>query len=132
MSSSQREEFHLGRWALDEDFASEYLRVVEDGSPVYGELGVVPPMALAARAMGALVDALSLPPGTIHAAQELHCRRLVRLGEEVSCVATLSRPVRRGDWRFIVAEFSLRAASGETVLSGKSTVLVPEDVAVKS
>ena len=132
MLPSPGEELHLGCWAVGEDSAAEYLRVVEDDSPIYAKLCAAPPMALAARAMGALLDKLSLPPGTIHAAQELECRRLVKLGEEVSCFATLSRPVQRGDWRFIAAEFTLKASAGETVLTGKSTVLVPGDIGTES
>ena len=119
------EDFNLGSWVVGHDLAEEYLRVVDDGSSVYRDLGVVPPLALAARALGALLKELGLPPGAIHASQELDCRRTVSLGEEVSCIARLSRPIRRGDWQFISADFNMYAADGEGLISGKSTVLVP-------
>lgn len=119
------EELHLGRWVVDDEFVQEYLGAVEDSSPIYGEVDAVPPLALAARALGALLEELSLPPGTIHGAQELDCRRTVRQGEEVSCIATPSRPMRRGDWQFLTFDFTVYGANDEPVVSGKSTVLIP-------
>ena len=119
------QELNLGTWVIDRKFVEGYLGAIEDDSPIYGELGVVPPLALAARAMGALLEALRLPPGTLHAAQELDCKRTVVLGEEVVCVAKLSRPISRGEWQFISAEFSLNGKDGDVLLGGKSTVLVP-------
>ena len=116
---------NLGRWAVGEDFVREYLSAVDDGAGIYRELGAVPPMALAARALGALLSELALPPGTIHAAQDLDSRKMVRIGDEVSCIARLSRPSRRGAWEFISADFTLYGNAGQTLLSGKSTVLVP-------
>ena len=119
------EELNLGRWVVDDEFVQEYLGAVEDSSPIYGEADAVPPLALAARALGALLEELSLPPGTIHGAQELDCRRMVRHGEEVSCIARPSRPLRRGDWQFLTFDFTLYGADDEPVVSGKSTVLIP-------
>jgi len=119
------EEFSLGRWVVDLGGQDAYLSAVEDTSTVYRELGVVPPMAVAAQVLSALLKELALPPGTIHAAQELSCGRLVKLGQEVSCSAKLSRPLQRGDWKFISADFWVHGSDGETLLQGKTTVLVP-------
>ena len=119
------EELNLGRWVVGHEFVRDYSSAVEDSSSLYGELGVVPPLALAARALGALLNELALPAGTIHAAQELDCRRMVKLDEEVSCFARLSRPLRRGEWQFISVDFEVRGSGGEELLVGKSTVLVP-------
>ena len=119
------EKLELGRWIVGRELVDEYLNAVGDSSPIYANIGVAPPMALAARALGALITKLSLPPGTIHASQDLEFKRMVKLGEEVDCVATLSRPMRRGDWEFISAEFTLYGAGNEDVLSGRTAVLVP-------
>ena len=121
------QQLDLGQWAVGPDFVEQYLGAVGDGSSIYGELDVAPPMALAARALGALLQELALPPGTIHAAQELECRRMVRVGERVSCSAKLSRPLQRGGWQFVSAEFTLSGDNGEAVLGGKSTVLIPPE-----
>ena len=53
----------LGQWTVGSEFVAEYLGVVEDRSTLYGELDIVPPMALAACAVGALVEQLALPLG---------------------------------------------------------------------
>ena len=127
MFPEAREQLDLGSWVVDDEFVSEYLSAVEDGLPIYRELDAVPPMALAARALGALLDELALPPGTIHASQELDCRRIVRYGEEVSCTGSISRPRQRGAWQFVTADFQLRGKDGNDLVSGKSTVLVPVD-----
>ncbi len=119
------EEFSLGCWVVGPDLAGEYLKAVGDSSSIYQELGVAPPMVLAARVLAALLEELELPPGTIHASQELDCRRTVNLGEEVSCMAKLSRPMRRGGWRFISADFAVHGPGGDAILMGKTNVLVP-------
>ena len=119
------EELNLGRWVLDKAFVREYLDAVEDTSPIYESIGAVPPMALAARALSALIQTLGLPSGTIHASQELECREIVKQGDEVLCRARVSRPRQRGDWSLMAAEFTVSKPDGGPVLAGKSTVLVP-------
>ena len=64
--------------------------------------------------------------GTIHAAQEMECHGLVGLGQEVSCQAILSRPVRRGDWSIMTAQFQALSLAGDTLLDGKTTVMIPD------
>lgn len=115
----------LGRWTVDRRFLEDYLGATFDASPIYDDLGAIPPLALAARAIGALLEELALPAGTVHAAQELDCRRLVKLGEEVTCMATLSRPSKRGDWHFISVSFTMAGKDGQVLVGGKSTVLTP-------
>ena len=127
MMPTTGQEFSLGKWVIEKQFVDDYLRAAADGSSIYSDLRVAPPMALAARAIGALLIELSLPPGTMHASQEIDCKRMVNWGEEVTCVAKLSRAKDRGNWRFVSAEFTLSNTYGETLMSGKSTVLVPVD-----
>jgi hypothetical protein len=119
------EDIDLGKWVVDRAYLEEYLSAAEDNLPLYMEMGVAPPIALGARAVGSLVRELSLPPGTLHASQELDCRRMARLGEEVSCTARLSRPVKRRGWLFVSASFTIYGADGELVLTGRSAVSLP-------
>ena len=51
----------LGTWELTEQFVHDYLSAVGDGLPVYARHGLVPPVALAARALGYLLEQLDLP-----------------------------------------------------------------------
>lgn len=123
------EQFDLGRLAVERAWVAKYLEAVADSSPIYTQLNAAPPMALAAHVLGALIEKLSLPPGTIHATQELECMSMITLGQEVSCTATLSRPLQRGEWSFVAAQFTVVGQGGEALLAGKSTVMVPHSVA---
>ena len=126
MLSTAGEQLDLGKLMVERESVVGYLDAVADDSPIYLELNVAPPMALAAHVLGALIEKLSLPAGTIHATQELECKGLVTLGQEVSCTATMSRPLQRGGWNFIAARFTVLGQDGGTLLEGKSTVMVPE------
>jgi acyl dehydratase len=123
-------ELDLGTWVLGRDFVEAYLKAVGSTSAVYRETGAVPPMAVAARALGAFIQALDLPPGAIHASQELECGGVLRQGDRVRCVGRVSRPRKRGDWSLMTAEFQASRPGGGTVVAGKSTVLVPASEAV--
>ena len=119
------EEFSLGEWTLDAESRQAYLDAVGDGLAIYGELDTAPPLALAAQALGRMLETLSLPGGTIHASQEITCLAPVALGETVSCGAKLSRPLDRGDWRFITVDFTVTGEGKRELIRGKTTVLVP-------
>jgi 3-hydroxybutyryl-CoA dehydratase len=114
----------LGSWRVTEGSVEEYLRAVGDTLPLYLELGLTPPIALAAGALGSLLQRLDLPPGAVHSLQEIEALGPVPFGVDITGTASLSPPRRRGDLEFITAGFSLSEGTGRQVLSGKSTVLV--------
>ena len=102
----------------------QYLEAVGDPLPHYMELGIVPPLAISALALGKLLRELALPGGAIHSVQEVKTVRAVRLGEELVGWAGLERPRQRGNLQFITAGYWVRDAAGNEVQQGKSTVLV--------
>ena len=55
---------------------------------------LVPPMAVATLSIRALIEASPLPPGTLHAGQELSFQRAVQVGEELTVDASV---VSRGN-----------------------------------
>jgi 3-hydroxybutyryl-CoA dehydratase len=114
----------LGSWRVTEASVEEYLRAVGDTLPLYFELGLAPPIALAAGALGALLQRLDLPPGAVHSFQEIEALGPIPFGADITGTASLRPPRRRGDLEFITAAFSLREGTGRRALSGKSTVLV--------
>ena len=124
MASLLEKELDLGRWTITEEGVRQYLKAVGDASPVYLESGLAPPIALAAYALGALLDKLTLPPGTIHSIQEVETLQPARLGEEITGIARLGKPKRRGSMEFITADYTLANSTGQRVLAGRSTVLV--------
>ena len=115
----------LGRWEVTNEWVRQYLEAVGDHLPHYMELGIVPPMAISALALGNLLKKLELPGGAIHSLQEVNTVRAVRLGEELVGWAGLERPRQRGNLQFITASYWVGDAAGNEVQNGKSTVLVP-------
>ena len=119
------EEFSLGEWTLNAEARQAYLEAVGDELPIYRDLNSAPPLALAAQALGRMLDVLALPGGTIHASQEISCFEPAPLGETVACTAKLSRPMQRGDWSFITVDFTVTGDGERELIRGKTTVLVP-------
>ena len=119
----------LGRWQATSDFVAKYLSALESQSTLYQERKLVPPMALAARTLGLLIEKLGLPPGAVHTSQEVTALKPVFLGQEISAVAKPSRPFRRGRWEFLSVEFTLYEQQsdgpGEMILRGRTTVMSP-------
>ena len=115
----------LGCWPLTEEKLRQYLAAVGDPPDLYLQHGLVPPLALSAYALGALLTKLNLPPGTIHSTQEMEVVAPVAIGQEISGRAALERPRRRGGWQFITVTYTLHDRGGATVQTGKTTVLTP-------
>lgn len=119
-----RDGVDLGGWEVDEEFVREYLAAVGDPSPAYFGHGLAPPLALAARTLGSLLEQLALPPGAIHSLQEITSLAPVPFGQEVTAKASLGPVKRRAGMDFITAGFTLKDLHGRDMLGGKSTVLV--------
>ena len=123
-SAPATERLDLGKWTASPEFVDEYLSTLEDDCLVYKEVGLTPPIALAARTLAILIEKLDLPPGTVHTSQEIISQRAVAFGQEIRGTAKSSRPFVRGQWRFLSVEFTLNSGQ-EEVLKGKTTVMTP-------
>ena len=126
MPDSADAELDLGHWKVTEDWVSQYLNAVGDQQPAYFEHRMAPPLALAAWALGALLEKLELPPGAVHSGQELKTHRGVKFGEDIAVSAYLSKPRYRGNMKFLTAGYTLSDSKGRQVQEGKSTVLIAE------
>ena len=122
---SPETEFDIGRWHLTEDNVRQYLEAVGDAQQEYYQMGLVPPLVLTAFALGGLLDKLALASGAIHSLQEVDTLYPVEIGDQISGMARLERPRRRGDLEFTTVSYSLTSATGIQVQAGKSTVLAP-------
>lgn len=112
----------------DVSLVSAYVDAVGDESGIFdpdNSPSLVPPMAIAAQSLKTVLDELAIQPGTLHAGQEIEFTKAVEVGERLSCRATVGQNSVRGDWRFLVVEISTGNASGQGVMSGKSTLMVP-------
>ena len=115
----------LGSWRLTEESVRSYLAGAGDDLDLYLREGLVPPLALAAYALGELLEKLALPPGTIHSSQDMDVMAPVSLGDQVAGEATLERPRSRGGLQFTTVSYTLINGAGGIVQTGKTTVLVP-------
>ena len=113
---------------LDADSIAAYVDAVSDSSLPASADGVplAPPMAIAARALSAVINALQIPGGTIHAGQELEFGKAMPVGATLACNATLAQNSTRRGWRFLVVNLTAADDGGNTVMSGKSTIMLPE------
>ena len=113
---------------LDADSIAAYVDAVGDSSRPTSADGapLAPPMAIAALALSAVINALQIPGGTIHAGQELDFRKAMPVGATLAHTATLAQNSMRRGWRFLVVNLTAADGDGNAVMSGKSTIMLPE------
>ena len=110
---------------LDSATVRDYVSAVSDS--VHEQPGAkVPPMCVAAMSLRGVIDDLRIPGGTVHAGQELQFLAEVEIGSELTCNAVLVQNSVRGEWRFLVVELETCDAATRSVLTGKSTIMLPE------
>ena len=119
----------LGCWAVTPAAVSEYLAAVGDPLPAYSDAGLAPPLLLAARVVGRLLERLSLPDGAIHSVQEVTMLAAAPIGASVGASAQVA-PVRtRGGMRLLSVTYAVSdAISGQPIQRGQTTVLLPADM----
>lgn len=113
-------EFPPVRVDLDRSVVTKYVGAVESSESAY-----VPPLATAARSLAALTTQVSLPAGTIHAAQEFEFFKLLAVGSTVECRARVGRKTSRGGMQMLVLELEMLDEAGERIQSGWSTLILP-------
>ena len=125
LDRQERLDLDLGGWTVSDEFVTSYLKAVGDGSPAYFQHGLAPPLALAARGLGSLLEKLELPPGAIHSLQEIETKKPIPFGAQVTAQAAIGPAKRRGDMELLaVGSQPPRPCGGIPALESKSTVLV--------
>ena len=109
------------------DRAQQYLTAVGSESPLYlGDSDVAPPLAIAAWVLAGLIEAIGLPPGSVHATQEFTFMDTAPLGSTLDAEARVVQATARAGMEVVVVE--IRAAHDDRiVLSGRSMLLMPAD-----
>ena len=114
--------------------ARHYLEAVEDGSDAYGQgpeapAGPprwVPPVALAALALRAILEQVRLPAGALHTGQELEFRRPVPVGASLRSVARVAQRSEMRGAVISVIEFNVaEEGSADPAVVGRATVMIP-------
>ncbi len=105
---------------------TRYLSAVEDESTIYLERGLTPPLAVAALALGALLETIELPDGTLHSGQELEVRGGVPLGAALTLNGSIAQRSERAGLIISVIEFEVTAAGEDGgAIGGRTTVVAP-------
>ncbi len=116
--------FPATEFDLSPEWVQGYVAAVEDAA-IGAHEGLVPPMAVAALSIRALLENAMLPPGAVHLGQELAFLRKVRVGERLRADAeVISRGERQG-WVLMAVGLVASAADGGQVMSGRATVTFP-------
>ena len=118
-------EFPPVAFELSSQWVQEYVAAVEDGA--IGGLGwdVVPPMAVAALSIRALLDSAKLPPGAIHLGQDLAFLRPVGMGERLSVRARVASRGERQGWVLMGIDLNVEDELRASVMMGRATVTMP-------
>ncbi|RJQ40012.1 MAG: hypothetical protein C4555_02180 [Dehalococcoidia bacterium] len=117
-------EFPPASYCLDPETVALYLKAT-GGGDFYREGKLVPPTAIAAYAMAGMAENMALAEGTIHTQQELEFKRVVTVGETVTCRAKVSRNLARGKFHFLNIELDVRDSQTRPVMAGKTGFILP-------
>jgi acyl dehydratase len=117
-------EFPPASFDLSDEWVGDYVASVEDEAIGAVDGGFVPPMAVAALAIRALLEQASLPPGTLHAGQELAFTAPVRRGETLTVAARIASRGERAGWVLMGVELRV-ARDGASVMTGRATLSFP-------
>ncbi len=117
-------EFPATEFELTSEWVSAYVAAVEDRAIEVSGLDAVPPMAIAALSIRALLARAGLPPGAIHVGQELAFRRAARVGEHLAVAARVAGRGERAGWVLMGVDLSV-AAGNDEVMSARAVVTFP-------
>jgi len=119
-------QFPASSYQLDASTVATYLKAVEDNSRLYQDTKLVPPMAIAAYAMAALSQGISLPLGAIHVSQELEFIDTASVNKSLTSYAKVSRKQNRGKFHLLAIDLNVFDQNQKAVLAGKTTFILPE------
>lgn len=126
-------EFPSAHYNLDAKIISEYLKAIGESGSQYGQpdklqtlTGLVPPTAITTYALTSLLQALSLPAGSIHVTQEIEFLKAVEIGTRITCQAKVSRKWERGKFNFLAIDLSILDQRKEPVQSGRASFILPK------
>ena len=113
-------------FTVDAEKSRAYREATGDSLALYDECKAVPPLAVAALALGALMELIDLPDGTLHGNETLQAHAAVPEGATLTCSPAVTRNSTRAGMVFTTFEFVV-AHQGRTVITSRATVLYPAE-----
>jgi hypothetical protein len=117
-------EFPPTTFTLSPEWVDAYVAAVGDTAIRDAGPAFVPPMAIAALSIRAMLESAPLPPGTLHAGQELAFHRAAHIGEQLTVTARIVSRGERAGWVLMSVDLNVSAA-GAPVMTGRATVTFP-------
>jgi acyl dehydratase len=117
-------EFPPASFDLSGEWVDGYVSAVEDGAIASLGGDLVPPMAVAALGVRALLEHAALPPGTLHASQELAFCAPIHRGETLTAFARVGSRGERAGWVLMGVDLRIERA-GEAVMTGRGLLSFP-------
>jgi hypothetical protein len=117
-------EFPPTTFTLSTEWVDAYIDAVGDSAIRDVGPGFVPPMAVAALSIRAMLERAPLPPGTLHVGQELAFHRAARIGEQFTVTARVVSRGERAGWVLLSVDFGVSAGARD-VMNGRATVTFP-------
>jgi len=117
--------FPPARYCLDAALVQEYRDLLGESDVMAGQIGLAPPLLVAAGAMGALSEGIAFPPGSVHVSQEFCFHETVPVGAVVNCTSSVVARQQRGNLCLLNLEIVVRDDGGRLLLSGKLGFVLP-------
>ena len=127
MLHSSKYNVRIGKWELNREFDTKYREVVYDQTGGVSPLDIFPATAIVAKVLAMALEVYALPSGTVHLAQQIESKNTVEVGDIVEVWGRPSRSIVRGNWRYQSIEFIALNENKTEILSGKTTVMVPNN-----
>ena len=117
--------FPAQRVHLAPERVQQYLAAVDSESALYHtDSSVVPPLAVAAWVLAGLIEAIGLPPGSVHATQEFSFKDIAPIDSTLDSTAEVVQATSRAGMDVIVVEITA-LHQDRPVLSGRSMLMMP-------
>ncbi len=114
-------------YRIDSARVADYLGAVDEDNALYQDTGLVPPMAVAALALAALSQGMTMPPGAIHVSQEVEFLAAVSTADTVTSRATVARSQNRGKFHMVTVALSVVNQGKKEVMAARTSFILPED-----
>jgi hypothetical protein len=119
-------DFPSASYHLTPEVVAEYLDIIGEASGLYGQGNPLPPIAVGAKAMAALIGGVSFPAGSIHVSQEFKFLRETSFEDTFTSHSRISRKHERGGMRIMTIEILVTNQRDEDVLEGKTSFILPQ------
>ena len=118
-------EFEPSGFSIDAESVDKYLNAVDGNKGIYEKNKTVPPMSVAALAMTAMAEGLSMPPGAVHVSQDIQFLSPVNINENLISYARVNRIVKRGKLHMLSIGINVVKDKNISVLGGETSFILP-------